>query len=72
MILPMPFNASRDTLLVQLFAIGESVSKLRAQIVEFGGALIEVEQKRLHAKLQAIEAQHAALVEQVHKNPHEH
>ena len=68
----MPFNASRDTLLVQLFAIGESVSKLRAEIVEFGGALIEAEQKRLSAKLRTLELQHAELVERVHKNPQNH
>lgn len=68
----MPFNASRDTLLVQLFAIGESVNKLRAEIVEFGGALIEAEHKRLNAKLRAIETRHAALVEKVHKNPPHH
>jgi hypothetical protein len=68
----MPFNASRDTLLLQLFAIGETVNKLRAEIVEYGGALIEAEQKRLHAKLQLLEAHHAALVEKVHKNPRNH
>jgi uncharacterized membrane protein YgcG len=62
----MPFNASRDTLLVQLFAIGDSVSQLRAEIVELGGALIEAEQKRLSSKLAALEAQHAALIEVVH------
>jgi uncharacterized membrane protein YgcG len=61
----MPFNSSRDTLLVQLSAIGTSVSQLRAEIVELGGALIEAEKKRLSSKLHAIEARHAALVEAV-------
>jgi hypothetical protein len=68
----MPYRSSRDTLLVQLFAIGDSVSKLRTELVELGGALIEAEHKRLAGKLQAIEAEHAQLVDAVYTPPVEH
>lgn len=68
----MPFNSSRDTLLVQLSAIGESVSELRTELVELGGALIEAEQKRLASKLRAIEARHAALLEALRNQANNH
>ena len=68
----MSFNSSRDTLLVQLSVIGESVSQLRTELVELGGALIEAEQKRLAAKLRAIEMRHAALVEALRKQAASH
>ena len=68
----MPFNASRDTLLVQLFAIGESVTALRAQMVELGGALVEAERRRLSGQLRAVEARHAALLEALHADPTDH
>lgn len=70
--LHMSFNSSRDTLLVQLSAIGESVSELRTELVELGGALIEAEQKRLAGKLRAIEARHAALLEALRKQSNNH
>ena len=68
----MPFDASRDTLLVKLFAIGESVTALRAEMVELGGALIDTERRRLNHKLRTLEARHAALVEAVHADPIDH
>lgn len=72
MIPRMPFNASRDTLLVQLFAIGESVTALRTQMVELGGALFEAERRRLSRQLRAVEAQHAALLEALHGESTDH
>ena len=60
---------SRDTLLVQLFAIGTSVDQLRTELVELGGALIEAEHKRLTRKLNAIETRHAELVDTVLCSP---
>ncbi len=63
---------SRDTLLVQLFAIGHSVQELRAELVELGGALIEAERKRLAGKLSAIEIQHAQLVDIIHPADTDH
>ena len=62
----MPFNSSRDTLLLQLFAIGTSVSEIRAELHELGGALIEAEHRRLTSKLAKIEHEHAQLIEKVH------
>ncbi len=63
---------SRDTLLVQLFAIGNSVEELRTELTELGGALIEAERKRLAGRLSAIESQHAHLVDIVHPPDTEH
>lgn len=63
---------SRDTLLVQLFVIGDSVARLRTELVELGGALIEAEQKRLRGKLAALETRHAELVEALHRDPVSH
>jgi hypothetical protein len=68
----MTFNSSRDTLLLQLFAIGDSVSELRAELRELGGALIEAEHKRLAGKLARIELEHARLVESLYKPPRHH
>lgn len=63
---------SRDTLLVQLFIVGESVSRLRTELIELGGALIEAERKRLAEKVAALEAEHAALVDVVHRPRRNH
>jgi len=68
----MSHSRSRDTLLVQLFAIGDSVSELRAELVELGGALIETERKRLASKLNTIADQHAELVDIVHRPETDH
>jgi hypothetical protein len=68
----MSFNSSRDTLLVQLSVIGESVSQLRSELVELGGALIEAEQRRLTGKLRAIEARHAELLEALRSDRSDH
>lgn len=59
----MSYHSSRDTLLLQLVAIGTSVSELRAQLHELGGALIEAEHRRLNGKLARIEREHAHLLE---------
>ena len=59
----MPFPSSRDTLLLQLSVVGDSVSSLRTELSELGGALIETERRRLAMKLRAIEAEHERLVE---------
>ena len=63
---------SRDTLLVQLFAIGASVEQLRTELTELGGALVEAERKRLAGKLSAIESRHAQLVDIVHPAETDH
>ena len=68
----MTFNSSRDTLLLQLFAIGDSVCQLRTELHELGGALIETERRRLLGKLAKIEHEHAKLVERLHGATHHH
>ena len=61
----MPFDASRDSLLLQLSVIGESVTSLRAQVVELGGALIEAERRRLVGEIRKIEVEHARIVQKL-------
>ena len=61
----MSFQASRDTLLLQLSVIGDSVTSLRTQVSELGGALIETERRRLLSKLRAIEAEHARILQRL-------
>lgn len=56
---------SRETLLLQLSVIGESVTSLRATLSELGGALIESERRRLAMKLHKIELQHQQIVERL-------
>lgn len=69
---PMTYNSSRDTLLLQLFAIGDSVSRLRTELHELGGALIEAEHRRLAGKLARIEREHAELIEKLHCSTSHH
>lgn len=57
--------SSRDTLLLQISVIGESVTSLRTELSELGGALIETERRRLARKLRAIEQEHARLFERL-------
>jgi hypothetical protein len=66
----MPFHSSRDTLLLQLSIIGDSVSSLRAQLSEVGGALIETERRRLALKLRKIEREHQQLLESIGARRH--
>lgn len=62
----MSSGSSRDTLLLQLSVIGDSVTRLRAEVTELGGALIEAERLRLLRKLDAIARTHQELVRAIH------
>ncbi len=56
---------SRETLLLQLSVIGDSVTSLRATLSELGGALIETERRRLAMKLRKIEAEHQQILDRL-------